>query len=156
MSWQLCDFKIRLWLEWGVSLSRAGVMSCDEEQVCLMIKQVQVKAISDGGYGPFSNSLSVVLYIDLCVASSIIVVIVLVLRIILLFYLEYKLQGFSFKNKTKTNLDLTILLYHSTVLYKFIWIWINLNSNFTFKFRVKFCILIQIWQLIWIVKVILS
>ncbi len=30
-------------------------MSCDEEQVCLMIKQVQVKAISDGGYGPFSN-----------------------------------------------------------------------------------------------------
>ncbi len=39
-----------------MSLSRAGVMSCDEEQVCLMIKQVQVKAISDGGYGPFSNS----------------------------------------------------------------------------------------------------
>ncbi len=38
-----------------MSLSRAGVMSCDEEQVCLMIKQVQVKAISDGGYGPFSN-----------------------------------------------------------------------------------------------------
>ncbi len=33
-------------------------MSCDEEQVCLMIKQVQVKAISDGGYGPFSNTLS--------------------------------------------------------------------------------------------------
>ncbi len=32
-------------------------MSCDEEQVCLMIKQVQVKAISDGGYGPFSNSM---------------------------------------------------------------------------------------------------
>ncbi len=31
-------------------------MSCDEEQVCLMIKQVQVKAISDGGYGPFSNN----------------------------------------------------------------------------------------------------
>ncbi len=36
-------------------------MSCDEEQVCLMIKQVQVKAISDGGYGPFSNSLSTTL-----------------------------------------------------------------------------------------------
>ncbi len=41
-----------------MSLSRAGVMSCDEEQVCLMIKQVQVKAISDGGYGPFSNNES--------------------------------------------------------------------------------------------------
>ncbi len=42
-----------------MSLSRAGVMSCDEEQVCLMIKQVQVKAISDGGYGPFSNTYQV-------------------------------------------------------------------------------------------------
>ncbi len=40
-----------------MSLSRAGVMSCDEQQVCLMIKQVQVKAISDGGYGPFSNNM---------------------------------------------------------------------------------------------------
>ncbi len=29
MKWQLCDFKIRPWLEWGVSLSRAGVMSCE-------------------------------------------------------------------------------------------------------------------------------
>ncbi len=40
-----------------MSLSRAGVMSSDEEQVCLMIKQVQVKAISGGRYGPFSNTL---------------------------------------------------------------------------------------------------
>ncbi len=32
-------------------------MSCDdEEQVCMMNNQVQVKAISDGGYGPFSNN----------------------------------------------------------------------------------------------------
>ncbi len=38
-------------------------MSCDEEQVCLMIKQVQVKAISDGGYGPFSNTYNVFLAI---------------------------------------------------------------------------------------------
>ncbi len=47
-----------------MSLSRAGVMSCDEEQVCLMIKQVQVKAISDGGYGPFSNSCSLYHFIS--------------------------------------------------------------------------------------------
>ncbi len=38
-------------------LSRAGVIGCDdEEQVCMMSNQVQVKVISDGGYGPFCDS----------------------------------------------------------------------------------------------------
>ncbi len=37
-------------------LSRAGVIGCDdEEQVCMMSNQVQVKVISDGGYGPFCD-----------------------------------------------------------------------------------------------------
>ncbi len=53
-----------------MSLSRAGVMSCDEQQVCLMIKQVQVKAISDGGYGPFSNSI-IVCCVCVCVCVSV-------------------------------------------------------------------------------------
>ncbi len=60
-----------------MSLSRAGVMSCDEEQVCLMIKQVQVKAISDGGYGPFSNT-----------TVTIITFLVLVLEVSTIVYLE--------------------------------------------------------------------
>ncbi len=38
-------------------LSRAGVIGCDdEEQVCMMSNQVQVKVISDGGYGPFCDT----------------------------------------------------------------------------------------------------
>ncbi len=41
----------------GVCLSRAGVIGCDdEEQVCMMSNQVQVKVISDGGYGPFCDT----------------------------------------------------------------------------------------------------
>ncbi len=45
-------------------LSRAGVIGCDdEEQVCMMSNQVQVKVISDGGYGPFcDNSASPTVY----------------------------------------------------------------------------------------------
>ncbi len=40
-------------------LSRAGLIGCDdEEQVCMMSNQVQVKVISDGGYGPFCDSTS--------------------------------------------------------------------------------------------------
>ncbi len=38
-------------------LNRAEVIgSDDEEQVCKIINQVQVRVISDGGYGPFCNS----------------------------------------------------------------------------------------------------
>ncbi len=29
----------------------------DEEQVCMIINQVQVKVISDGGYGPFCDTV---------------------------------------------------------------------------------------------------